>query len=102
MLVNSNLGAFYMFSLACSYYAYALVMWYIFFMVPSRFGQVSRLDVEQLGIVGRESELLHLNDEENLKTVVRELEHDRRFTRMQIRQGRAGSEDRLSHGSTSK
>jgi len=45
-----------------------------------------------------ESQCLH--DEENLKTVVRELEHDRRFTKIQLSKGmmnRKSSETSHSH-----
>ena len=66
-----------MFSLTFIYYTYAMFIWYVFFWVPKRFGQVSRFNVEQLGRVGDESGIIHQNDEENFKAVVRELEHDR-------------------------
>ena len=92
LLVNSNIGALYMFSLSLAYYLYALLMWWVFFMVPTRFGQVSQFNVEQLGIVARDSELVHQNEEEHLKVVVREFEHDRKFTKKQILQNRKLSE----------
>lgn len=82
-----------MLSLSLIYYIYAMVMWYVFFMVPKRLGQVSNLDVSRLDIVGRESEVIRFeNEEDNLKTVVRELEHDRQFTKNQMLHGRKGSE----------
>lgn len=66
-----------MLGLSLIYYTYAMVMWYIFFKVPTKFGQVSRFNVEKLGEVGHDSILIYENGEENLKTVMRELEHDR-------------------------
>jgi len=78
-----------MLCLSLLYYGYALVMWYVFFMVPKSLGQVSNLDVSRLDIAaGRESEIMRLEDEEdNLKTVVRELDHDREFLKNQARKG---------------
>jgi len=46
LLVNSNLGALYMFGLSLIYYTYAIVMWYIFYRIPVRFGQVSAFNVD--------------------------------------------------------
>ena len=95
LLVNSNLGALYMFGLSTIYYTYALVMWYIFYEIPVRFGQISRFNVDELNITGRPSQVLIMDaEEENLKDVVREFEYDRRFTKKQLQRHRAGSDSR--------
>lgn len=44
-----------------------------------------RRSVDRVDPIGDESALIMASDEEKLKTVVRELEHDRRFVRNQIR-----------------
>ena len=44
-----------------------------------------RRSVDRVDPIGDESAFILSEDEEKLKTVVRELEHDRRFTRNQIR-----------------
>ena len=81
LLVNSNLGGLYMLSFAVSVYIYAMFMWFTFYHIPKRFGVVSRRNVDDVGgmIPGCDSSIIL--DEENLKTVVRELEHDRRFVK---------------------
>ena len=81
IIINSNVGGTYMlaFSLVC--YLYAFFMWYIFYQVPKKFGIVSRRSVDDVAMIGDESAIIH--DEENLKTVVRELDNDRRFNRKQ-------------------
>lgn len=80
ILVNSNLGALYMFFFALASYLYALFMWYTFYNVPKKYGVVSRHKVEDLDMIGNDYST-ELRDEENLKTVVRALEYDRRFTK---------------------
>jgi len=50
VLVNSNLGGFYMLFLSLEYYMYALFMWYIFYQIPKRCGQVSHLTVDHVGL----------------------------------------------------
>ena len=93
ILVNSNMGAFYMVFLSLSYYGYALTLWYVFYWVPSKFGHVTRFKVEDVGLdVHDESQMLQLEDEENLKTVVRELEHDRQFMKEQQKKLRYDSD----------
>ncbi len=66
-------------------YMYAIFMWYIFYQVPKRYGVMLRRSVDRVNPIGDESALIMASDEEKLKTVVRELEHDRRFVRNQIR-----------------
>jgi hypothetical protein len=66
---------------AIASYLYAFFMWYVFYLVPMKHGVVSRQNLEGLNMIGDIS--LDLRDEENLKTVVRELEHDRRFSKFQ-------------------
>ena len=82
LLVNSNLGSLYMLSFGVSVYTYAMFMWFTFYQVPKRFGVVSRRHVDDVGgTVTPGCDTSIYLDEENLKTVVRELDYDRRFTR---------------------
>lgn len=81
MLVNSNMGSFYMLFFSLSCYFYAFFMWYTFYQVPKKFGVVSRRSVDDVAMLGDESAIIH--DEENLKAVVRELDNDRRFIKQQ-------------------
>lgn len=93
VLVNSNLGALYMLFLSLVYYSYAMFMWFTFYQIPKKFGQVTRFTVDDVGFaLGNESTMHILENEENLKTVVRELEHDRQFTKRQLTKIRLGSE----------
>ena len=66
-------------------YMYALFIWFIFYYIPKRQGVMLRRSVENVAPIGDESVLMMDNEQENLKTVVRELEHDKRFVRNQIR-----------------
>ena len=71
-----------MFSFAVSVYIYAVFMWYTFYQIPKRYGVVSRRNVDDIdGLLMPACDTSVYMDEENLKTVVRELEHDRRFTK---------------------
>lgn len=64
---------------ALASYLYALFMWYTFYNVPKKYGIVSRHNVEDLDMmIGDVSTDLR---EENLKSVVRALEYDRKFTK---------------------
>lgn len=84
LLVNSNLGGLYMLAFGVSVYTYAMFMWFTFYQVPKRFGVVQRRHVDEIGdIPAPNSDTSIYIDEENLKTVVRELDYDRRFTRKQ-------------------
>ena len=95
ILVNSNLGSFYMMVYEWVCYGYAFFMWFIFYQVPKKFGVVSRRSVDDVDmIIGDESTIIH--DEENLKTVVRELDYDRRFTRNQQNKCSSSNSDQES------
>ncbi len=50
--------------------------------MPKKYGVVTRRTVDDVDMLGLDSTYMYEN-EENLKTVVRELEHDRRFTKQQ-------------------
>ena len=68
LLVNSNLGGFYMFSFAIVVYTYAMFMWYTFYQVPKRYGIVSRRKVDDIdGLMVPEVDTSIYQDEENLK-----------------------------------
>ena len=84
ILVNTNIGGLYMLFYAIVSFAYAGFMWYTFYNVPNKFGIVSRRSVEDVGLMIGHPESANLKDEENLKTVVRALEHDRKFTKSQL------------------
>ena len=84
VLLNSNLGSLYMLVYTFVVYFYAAFMWYVFYEVPKRYGVVTRRNVDDVDMVGLDSTYL-IENEENLKTVVRELDHDRRFTKDQKR-----------------
>lgn len=93
LLVNSNLGGLYMLSFGVSVYTYAMFMWFTFYQVPKKFGVVSRRHVDDVGaMVAPGCDTSIYLDEENLKTVVRELDYDRRFTRKQTMHSRKDSE----------
>lgn len=83
LLVNSNLGGLYMLSFAVSVYIYAMFMWYTFYQVPKRYGVVTHRDVSDLGGMTPGNDSSIILDEENLKSVIRELDNDRRFIRVQ-------------------
>ena len=80
VLLNSNMGSLYMWAFCLVLYFYALFMWYIFYFVPRKYGVVQRRTVDDVDMLGHDSTYI-LENEDNLKTVVRELEHDRRFTK---------------------
>ena len=82
IVVNSNLGGFYMLAFSFVEYFYALFMWYAFYYVIRKYGGVTRRSVDDVGIL-LDGDTTIVENEENLKTVVRELEHDRRFTKKQ-------------------
>ena len=86
IFTNSNTGGLYMIFYSVVEYMYALFMWYTFYQVPKRHGVVTRRNVEKLSPIGQdESAFIMAEGEEKLKTVVRELEHDRKFIRNQQR-----------------
>ena len=88
-----------MLSFAISVYIYAILMWYIFYQVPKRFGVVSRRTMDALGVGAIDCDSSIVLDEENVKTVVRLLDHDRRFTRKQQLSSRKDSECDSAHPS---
>ena len=96
LFVNSNLGGFYMLFFSLQTYFYAIYMWYTFYQVPKKHGQINQRRVDDLEMLGDQSTILM--GEENLKTVVREFEHDRRFTkRQQTIQSKGTDNDRSTN-----
>ena len=81
ILVNSEVGGLYMFLLTTVAYFYALFMWYVFYQIPKRYGVVSRRSVDDVEMIGKHESFMYREDEENLKTVVREFENEKRFIR---------------------
>ena len=84
ILVMTNLGALYMLVFTCQIFCYAIFMWFVFYFVPMKAGMVSRRTVADLEMLGHDSTVI-IENEENLKTVVRELEHERKFVKKQIK-----------------
>ena len=80
ILVNTNLGAFYMLFLSLIHYFYSMTMWYVFYKVPQNLGVVSNRNLEKIGTEGDTSRASIIRNDDNLTTIVRELEHDREFT----------------------
>ena len=82
ILVNTNLGAFYMLCLSLIHYFYSITMWYVFYKVPKNLGVVSSINrnLEKIGTEGDQSRASIKRNDDNLTTIVRELEHDREFT----------------------
>ena len=80
-------------------YTYAMFMWYVFYQVPKKFGVVTRRSVDDVADMIGTGDTSIMMDEENLKTVVRELEHDRRFTKHQMSKvnGRNDSSEGSNH-----
>ena len=99
VLVNSNLGGLYMLVFTIITYTYAMFMWYVFYQVPKKFGVVTRRSVDDVADMIGTGDTSIMMDEENLKTVVRELEHDRRFTKHQMSKvnGRNDSSEGSNH-----
>ena len=62
-------------------YMYAMFMWYTFYQVPKKQGLVTRRSVDRLAPIAMDESALIImaEEEERMKTVVRELEHDREF-----------------------
>jgi len=86
MVVETNAGAGYMLYYSTISYFYAISMWYIFFQIPKNYGMLKKFksiitqekipDVMNMSV--RSSMKL---DEDNLKTMVKELESDRKFNK---------------------
>ena len=55
ILVNTNLGAFYMLCLSLIHYFYSITMWYVFYKVPRNLGVVSNRNLEKIGTEGDHS-----------------------------------------------
>lgn len=83
LLVNSNLGGLYMLAFAGSVYVYAIFMWYTFYQVPKKFGMITNHNVSDLGGMTPAADTSIMLDEENLKTVIRELDYEKKFIRNQ-------------------
>lgn len=90
IIVNSNLGALFMLFFGVVEWFYALFMWYAFYYVIRKFGVVTRRSVDDVNML-LDGDTTIIENEENLKTVVRELEHDRKFTKQQQHKGRRDS-----------
>ena len=79
IIVNTNLGGLFMLFFTITAYFYALFMWYVFYYIPKKQGVVQDRNVEDLESIRSNSMILL--DEENVKTVIRELDYDRKFTK---------------------
>ena len=83
--VKNNLGALLALSFDMSSFAYAFVMWYIFFYTPNRFGKLTNLHGVSVIMDDQLRKSMTLErQEEQVKTLLREFEHDRQFTKTQI------------------
>ena len=80
MVVYTNSGATYMLYYTLLSYFYAITMWYIFFQIPKNYGMLKKFvnkgmhDVEDMSV---RSSMKY--GEDNVKTMVKELESDRAF-----------------------
>ena len=83
--VKNNLGALLALSFDMSSFAYAFVMWYIFFYTPNRFGKLTNMHGVSVIMDDQLRKSMTLErQEEQVKTLLREFEHDRQFTKTQI------------------
>ena len=88
MVVETNGGATYMLYYSMLSFFYAISMWYIFFQIPKSHGMLKRFKKTEnipnvLDITARSS--MHLG-EEDVKTMVRELEADQKFNKKMFKQ----------------
>ena len=81
ILVNTNLGGLYMLAFSILAYIYATFMWYVFYNVPRSMGLVTSRTVDDIGGLIRSHTGSIYENEENIKTVIRELDYDRKFTK---------------------